>query len=420
MSIAAPCARRRKSNVTNAITLNRKSLVLALERSKSVVPTRCAKPILTCVRLEVFGGALTIQATDIDTALTTQLPADGDLAACVVPCAEFIARLKAGRNETCTIARTGTALRINGGQVEHALQLRDPADFPPVPGQLNGATIEVNGVELCKALHVASVAVARDPSRYAINGILLESDKSDTRLVATDGRRLVTVELPATACKDTKVIFPQRFCQLIEKFAAKSKDRLVLGIKPAQNDKGETLPARLFVAGSGWLISTHEIEGSFPIYCDVIPKSHSRFTVDGAALLAALNEVRLACGDDSRMVCVDLSGRRIALSAGSASIGNSEARLTAKFLGGGDREIHTGFNPVFLHDAVKTLGTGMIVIDVDQNGLGTDGQVCSKPALLYRHEDPTVHWVIMPVNRGLEVTRANLGSKFPQYGEKAA
>jgi DNA polymerase III sliding clamp (beta) subunit (PCNA family) len=168
------------------------------------------------------------------------------------------------------------------------------------------------------------------------------------------------------------------------------------------------------------LISTHEIEGSFPIYGDVMPKSHSRFAVDGAALLAALNEVRLACGDVSRMVCVDLTARPIALSAESASVGNSGAKLPAKFLGGGDREIHTGFNPAFLHDAVKTLGTGTIVIDVDQNGLVTDGLVFPKPALLYRHEDASVHWVIMPVNRGLEVTRANLGSSFPEEDEVAA
>jgi DNA polymerase III sliding clamp (beta) subunit (PCNA family) len=106
---------------------------------------------------------------------------------------------------------------------------------------MNGEKFELYAVGFCKALYVATVAVARDPSRYAINGILLESDKTGNRLVATDGRRHVTVELPVSAPTDSKVIFPYRFCQLSEKFTGQSKKQFVLGIKPEQNEKGETL-----------------------------------------------------------------------------------------------------------------------------------------------------------------------------------
>ncbi len=37
--------------------------------------------------------------------------------------------------------------------------------------------------------------MAKDPTRCAINGALLEVDGEEARVVATDGRRLVAVEL---------------------------------------------------------------------------------------------------------------------------------------------------------------------------------------------------------------------------------
>ena len=138
------------------------------------MPARFPKPILTCVRLEASDGLLSLQATDGELSLYAHLPVDGELPACVVPLAELIRRLKASKHPTCSLSLSddGQHLVINGGRVEHALQTFDPADFPVVPSQLNGDSIEVDAAELVHAVKVASHAVAKEPSRYAIDGIL--------------------------------------------------------------------------------------------------------------------------------------------------------------------------------------------------------------------------------------------------------
>ena len=61
--------------------------------------------------------------------------------------------------------------------VEHALQTYDPAEFPLVPSQLEGDSIEIDAAELVRAVKVTTHAAAKEPSRYAINGILLESNE---------------------------------------------------------------------------------------------------------------------------------------------------------------------------------------------------------------------------------------------------
>ncbi|MBN2561561.1 MAG: DNA polymerase III subunit beta [Phycisphaerae bacterium] len=402
---------------TNAVELSRTALVTLLDRAKHVVPVRFPKPILTCVRLEIAEGLVSLQATDGELSLFAHMPADGSLPPCVVPLAELSRRLKASKHPACSLSLSedGARLLINGGRVEHALQTYDPAEFPAVPSQLEGDSIEVDAAELVHALNVASHGVAKEASRYAIDGILLESNEKGSRLVATDGRRLVTVELRNAGELDGVALMPHRFCRLIEKLTDRDTDFLALAVHREKNEKGDALPGRVFAAGPDWLIATYECDGRFPVYRDVTPRSQSKFAIPRAALVETLMEVALTTNEESRMVRLDLGPQGLLLRAEAPGVGRSEARLPTEFLGGGDAMIRTAFNPAYLLDALKTLDSDAVVIDVGQNGYGSDRKVYSKPALISDRYDAVVRWVLMPVNAGLEATRENLGSNYPEH-----
>jgi DNA polymerase III sliding clamp (beta) subunit (PCNA family) len=163
------------------------------------------------------------------------------------------------------------------------------------------------------------------------------------------------------------------------------------------------------------LIATYECDGRFPIYRDVMPRSSSKFAIPRAALVETLAEVALTTNEESRMVRLDLGPQELLLQAEAPGVGSSEARLPSEFLGGGDAVIRTAFNPAYLLDALKTLDSDAVVIDVGQNGYGSDRTVFSKPALIYDRYNAVVRWVLMPVNAGLEATRENLGSNYPEH-----
>lgn len=411
------------STQTSAVEISRAALVETLDRARHVVPARFPKPILTGVHLEASDNWLRIRATDGDLALFTQMPVEGELPACVVPLAELSRRLKASKHPACSLSLSpnGEQLQINGGRVGHTLQTLPVDEFPPVPDAHAGQAVSIDAAELCAGLRVTGPAIAKDTSRYAINGVLLESDDHGTRLVATDGRRLVMVGLHTVESEFAgRVILPERMVQLIEKLTDKHTDYLVLSVARQKTDKSEEIPGHLFAAGPDWLLSTYEPEGRFPLYQDVMPRSHSRFAVERAALLESLSEVALATSDDSKMVRVDLSPQQVRLSAASAGVGESSATLPARFLGGGDAVIHSAFNPTYLLDALKSLSGDTVVIDIDQNGYGCDRKVFGKPALLYAEHDPVTRWVVMPVSADLPATRENLGSNFPKAVEGEA
>ncbi len=407
------------ATTTTALEMSRAALATLLSRAKHVVPARLPKPILTCVRLEASDGLLRLQATDGELSLYTRLPVEGELPACIVPLAELIRRLKASKHPTCSLSLSddGQHLLINGGRVEHALQTFDPADFPVVPSQLNGDSIEVDAAGLVHAVKVASHAVAKEPSRYAIDGILFESNDKGSRLVATDGRRLVMVELRNCGELGDQALLPHRFCRLIDKLTDRDTDFLAIAVHREKTEKGETLPGRIFAAGPDWVLSTYECEGSFPVYRDVVPRSHSQFAVERRPLVETLAEVALTTNEESRMVRLDLGPQELLLQAEAPGVGSSEARLPSEFLGGGDAVIRTAFNPAYLLDALKTVDSDAVIVDVGQNGYGSDRTVFSKPALIYDRYNAAVRWVLMPVNAGLEATRENLGSNYPEQLE---
>lgn len=193
----------RTDTESGTITLDRATLINLLDRARYVVPSRFPKPIFTCVHLEASEGLLCLRAADGDVALFTRTPVAGELPACVVPLAELSRRLKASKQATCGIRLTpdGEEFLIGGGRVQHALRTLLVVDFPPVPSAYVGRTVTVDAAELCAGLQVAGLAVAKEATRYAIDGVLLECDDQGTRLVATDAG--MCRHVPAVESRDS-------------------------------------------------------------------------------------------------------------------------------------------------------------------------------------------------------------------------
>jgi hypothetical protein len=74
-----------------------------------------------------------------------------------------------------------------------------------------------------------------------------------------------------------------------------------------------------------------------------------------------------------------------------------------------------GVQPGIPAGCAQDLDSDAVIVDVGQNGYGSDRTVFSKPALIYDRYNAVVRWVLMPVNAGLEATRENLGSNYPEH-----
>lgn len=395
------------------VHVDRRMLTNTLQKIVNVMPRASTKPVLQCVRMEAKGGFMWLAATNLETSLVLTSPVSGELPRCLVPCRDLLQRIKSSKSPDCEIWQDGDGLGVNGGKVEHRLPLLELKEFPPIPLQPTGKSAILPGGEFRKAMTVALMGVARENTRYAINGVLLEV-REGARLVATDGRRLVVHELgiPAEHDGDMLVILPSPTCQLIRKLIdSDDRDPIRIYIYERTKEDGSRGQSDLHIVGPGWVLHSKEVEGNFPVWRDVLPKGGSRFMLDRQDLLAAVQEVSLACGSYNRGIGLRLAAPHSTVSARCEGR-ESSGQIRTRFLGGGDNVIITGFDPAFLADALRTIDGQHVTFEVKQNTLSTQGKVCHCPPVISGLGSRRVRWVVMPVSTGVEPSRESLGSSY--------
>jgi DNA polymerase-3 subunit beta len=264
-------------------------------------------------------------------------------------------------------------------------------------------------------MSTALLATASEPTRYAINGVLLEASEKGARFVATDGRRLVVCDLQKfEATDEVSAILPERLAALAARMAdPKSEEAVALRVKihPAEGDNVQSQD--LSVEGSRWTLSMRQDVGAFPRYRDIFPESHSRFAVQRRPLLDLIKEVAAATDLENTAVRLEMSADTIRVTGRAFDGCESSGTVQAEFLGGGDEHVITGFRPKFLADAISSLPDDRIVIDVQQNSpRSITGTVVQHPAVVRGEDSDGILWVIMPINLGLEPSAATLGSNY--------
>ena len=386
------------------IAIDRKQLQLALKQAIRVIPHRSTKPILQCVLLRADEGLLQVSATDMDVSYSKTINCTGLMGPCVVDAHELGRRANASKHVQCMLRHDpeNSALVINGGRVEHRIHTLPPEEYPPILHCQNGPSIRVSAKVLQHAVTTCNRIAAREPTRYAINGVFLESEGSTSRLVATDGRRMVVVELEGAAGNFVgQVILPLKFTKLVARFIDAKKDNEIrIHVdESSSSDDGNDQPAKIFAGGSGWTLATRAAEGSFPAYRDVIPPAASTFVVHRTELVNLVNEVAIGAASLNQSVVLRFSPSALQISASSTGIESSSGSLEATFCGGGDEAIVVGVNPEYLIDALKSFDGDEVGFDVRQNTLCRQSNtVRSSPICVRGRGCESICHVIMPVN----------------------
>jgi DNA polymerase-3 subunit beta len=108
--------------------------------------------------------------------------------------------------------------------------------------------------------------------------------------------------------------------------------------------------SKFFVRTEGFELVSKLVEGQFPNYEQVMPKSSPlRLVVEREALLAAIRRVAVVADDRTRPVRLTASAGQVRLSAQSQELGEAEETLPAEFDG---EELTIGFNARYVLDAL--------------------------------------------------------------------
>ena len=363
-------------------------LLAVLQSVAGIVERRHTLPVLANVMIRKSGGAIQLTTSDLEIQIrtTAELGGDDGSFATTVGARKLIDILRTmPADQTVSLESNQSKVILKGGKSRFTLQTLPAEDFPLVQEAASfGPAFSVPQRTLKHLLDQVAFAMAVHDIRYYLNGILFVAEGKTLSLVATDGHRLafasatLDVEVPKQ-----EVILPRKTVIELQRL-----------LSDASVPEGEQAPMiEMRFAGNqakfsfgGMEFVTKLVEGKFPDYNRVIPKSHKNsVTLGRAPLLASLQRTAILTSEKFKGVRLNVEPGLLRVAANNAEQEEAIDELDIDY--GGDA-IEIGFNVTYLIDALANMGQEMVRIDLQDS---------NSSALVTIPDDAHFKYVVMPM-----------------------
>ncbi len=341
--------------------IQKSDLVRELQTVTGVVEKRATVPILANLLLEADKDGLQVGASDMEvtirgTAEATVIQEGG----ITLPAAklheiarslpEAEVRFKLLDRNVMSISCERTRYKISG-------QAR--SEFPSFPEIDEDKGIRLPGKKLNKMIERVAFAITREDPRYSLNGALFLLENGKLTLVATDGHRLayISSELDVAVGDQgaQSVIVPRKALVEVSKLSADLTDA-----DPVLFGKTDN---QVFFIVKGHKLTSSLLEGNFPRYENVMPKScDTAVLIPTEELAQAVRRVSLLASDRyGRVVKVALSDGKMEFSS-KTEMGEAQETLNIEYSG---PEIEIGFNARYLMDYLSVVGSPAVKLELN-------------------------------------------------------
>lgn len=353
----------------------------ALSAVVAVMPSKSARPILRHLYLSCTAdGMAEVLATDQEVGLRCRFGAlSVSEAGRVVLLGQTLAGLVGGAgSETLELEVGGDSATLRDGPAKFDLPCLEAEDFPRVADLECGGSTELPAKVVAKMIDETSFAAAREPARFAINGVYLLLQGKQIEMVATDGHRLANSrrKLKKKVAEETAVIVPlktmtevRRACERLDEEA-----NIYLGVK--ENS--------ILWRTDCMTITSVLVEGSFPKYQDVVPKDCDKAVViPRGAFIAGLSQAVLMTSEETRAVSMKVARDKLIIDSRAADRGAAYIPLEVKYDG---EELEIAFDPRYILEALRVMEGEEITLELKDR---------TKPGVIRRDGEFT--YVVMPV-----------------------
>jgi DNA polymerase-3 subunit beta len=370
------------------LAIDKIDLLRGLGRIQAIVEKRNSMPILANVLLTASGkpeqGRLELAATDLEVGVrgshAARVTKPGAITVSARKLYDIVRELPDEPIQLDATAQSYVELRC--GRARFNLAGAAAEEYPTLPDFSPNHLVRLQAAVLSQMIERTMYAASLDETRYNLNGVYFEIVPTDgkLRMVATDGHRLALIDRTIGAQASglaSGVIIPRKgLAELKRLVDEEDADEIELGFEGNNGlaRKGDvTLVMRL-------------IEGEFPNYKQVIPKSSDRkLTIESDPFIRALRRVALLSAERSRAIKLEIGEGKIVISSSNPDMGDAQEELDVDFAGPATT---IGFNAKYLLDCLGALGAKEIQLAF------RDGD---KPVEIHPADDADTLAVVMPM-----------------------
>jgi DNA polymerase-3 subunit beta len=264
----------------------------------------------------------------------------------------------------------------------------DAGEFPLVPTADGVRGVKVPTDVFREMVTHVDFAAAKEDNRPVLTGILTRFEDDMITMAAADGYRLAVrhayLETPVN--ESYQIIIPARALTEVSKIMSDEDDFVLISLPQGRNQV-------MFHLKNVDIVSSL-IEGAFPNYEAIIPRSHATLTqVYTSELLHACKRSEVFAKDSAYAARIIINPAqtgigRVVVASKSQEKGDNEGMVDASVEGD---EIDISFNIRYLIDVLNVIKEDQVILET--NGVGAPGLI--RPV----GRDDFIH-VIMPMSVG--------------------
>ncbi|WP_037586591.1 DNA polymerase III subunit beta [Stenoxybacter acetivorans] len=323
----------------------RDALLKPLQAVTGIVERRHTLPILSNVLLENQNGQTNFLASDLEIQINTAGPhSDAEnfrITTNAKKLQDILRSLPDGAPVSLDWAQN--RLTLKSGKGRYNLQTLPAEDFPLMSvDEAVSAAFSLPQEAFKEMLSQVQYGMAVQDIRYYLNGLLMQTEGDQLRLVATDGHRLayaavsVDAELPKT-----EVILPRK---------------TVLELFKLLNHPGEPITIELLnnqvrFRHNNTVIVSKVVDGKFPDYNRVIPLDNDKiFLVSRIQLLSSLERAAILADEKIRGARLHIQPGLLSVTCSNGEQEEAREELEIAYQG---EALEVAFNISYLMDVLR-------------------------------------------------------------------
>ncbi|BCD67132.1 DNA polymerase III subunit beta [Nitratiruptor sp. YY09-18] len=269
------------------IEIKKSLLEQILSQMQPFLEKKDLSQITSHIYLEADESGLIVKGTDYETGLKTKTDNvrvihPGKATANGKKLLDIIRILK---DSNVTLATVDETLHITQEHSKFKLPMFDPNEYPKFPETDNLPKIDIKSGEFISSLKKITPAIDTNNPKYELNGALIDIKENKINFVATDTRRLAIVTLPQSMGKVFHLIIPKKAIIEIQK----------LFFDDIAMHYDETY---LIIQSGPYLFFTKLINGKFPDYERIIPKSlNYELTLPKDSMVEAIKQITIVSNE---------------------------------------------------------------------------------------------------------------------------
>ena len=374
------------------VSVLQENLARGLNIVSRAVSTRSTLPVLSNVLVATDEGRLRLSATNLEMGITCWIGAkieeEGSTTVPARTFTELVSTLTGQNVEMSLTVRTQT-LNVRSGSSNTDLKCIDSQEFPPLPATDLADGIELNEADFKDMIQQVVFAASTDEARPILTGVLVTVQDNHITLAAADGFRLSvrTAELSNPITRPISAVIPGRVLSELARIAEDGEETVTMTLPTG---RGQVI----FRMKDVELVS-QLIEGTFPDYEQIIPRSHkTRSVLSTSAFLKASKQAEIFAREGTHIARLniapggELQPGTVTISGRSEETGFNETVVDASIEG---PSLLVAFNVRFMREVLDVIKTPDVALETSAD---------TSPGVIRPvGEDSFLH-VIMPMHLG--------------------